>query len=183
MHPQTVSSTGVVIASFPEYLHAQAVVDRLSDAHFEVERTAIVGRDLRLVENVVARLNYGRAALTGAAAGAWFGLLVGLFIALFGADSAASLLALVLWGIVFGAAAGALFSLTAYALTGGRRDFVSVSQLVAAQYDVVVDGQYADEARHVLGIGPAPTTTSVRTAARTPAREPAPGPAPDSRRS
>jgi hypothetical protein len=162
VQPRTVTSTsGVVIASYPQYRDAQAAVDRLSDARFPVEKTSIVGRDLRLVEEVTGRLTYARAALTGAAAGAWFGLLVGLFVGLF-ADDAASWFALILWGIVFGALAGALFSIVAYAATGGRRDFVSVSQLVAGQYDVLVDPDSLDEARRVLGLG-APTTTATPT--------------------
>jgi hypothetical protein len=145
-----------VLASYPQYVDAQAAVDRLSDAKFPVEQTSIVGRDLRLVETVTGRLNYGRAALGGAASGAWFGLLVGLFIAIFAADDAASWIGLVLWGLVFGALAGLVFSLASYALTGGRRDFVSVSSLQAAQYDVLVDPRGADEARRLLGLGAAP---------------------------
>jgi len=143
----------VVIASYTLYGDAQAAVDRLSDAKFPVQDVSIVGRDLRLVEFVTGRLNWGRAALRGLAAGAWFGLLVGLFIAIFAANDTASWIALVLWGLLFGAVAGMAFSLVAYALTGGRRDFVSVSSLVAAQYDVMVDARTADDARRILGLG------------------------------
>jgi hypothetical protein len=145
----------VALVSYPRYAEAQAAVDALSDAKFPVERVSIVGRDLRLVETVTGRLNYGRAALGGAASGAWFGLLVGLFIAIFAAEDTASWFALVLWGLFFGALAGLVFSLVAYALTGGRRDFVSVSSLVAGQYDVLVDPGSADEARRVLRLGAA----------------------------
>ena len=73
-------SDGTVLASYPRYTDAQTAVDRLSDARFPVERTSIVGRDLRLVETVTGRLNWGRAALSGLATGAWFGLLVGLWV-------------------------------------------------------------------------------------------------------
>jgi hypothetical protein len=37
----------VLLASYPQYHDAQAAVDRLSDARFPVEETAIIGRDLR----------------------------------------------------------------------------------------------------------------------------------------
>jgi hypothetical protein len=140
-----------LLTSYARYLDAQAVVDALSDAHFPVEETSIIGRDLRLVEDVTGRMSYGRAALTGAAGGAWFGLLFGLFLGLF-ADDATSTIALVLWGLLFGALAGAVFSLVGYALTGGRRDFVSVSQLVADRYDVVVESRTIDDARRILGM-------------------------------
>lgn len=141
----------VLIASYGHYNDAQALVDRLSDARFPVEETSIIGRDLRLVEDVTGRLSYGRAALRGVAAGAWFGFLVGLFLAIFAGD-ATSGVALVLWGLFFGALAGAAFAVVEYAMTGGRRDFVSTSQLVADRYDVVVDARTADDARRILGL-------------------------------
>jgi hypothetical protein len=142
----------VLLASYPQYHDAQAAVDKLSDAHFPVEETAIIGRDLRLVENVTGRLTRARAALAGAASGAWFGLLFGLFLGIFAVDTR-STLALAFWGLVFGALAGAVFGSVGYALTGGRRDFVSVSQIAAERYDVVVDARTADDARAILGFG------------------------------
>jgi hypothetical protein len=155
VHP-TPLNDAIVLASYSRYADAQAAVDRLSDAKFPVEQTSIVGRDLRLVETVTGRLDWGRAALAGLASGAWFGLLVGLFVAIFVADDTASWIALVLWGLLFGALAGMVFSLVAYAATGGRRDFVSIKSLVAAQYDVMVDARVAEDARRILGLGAQP---------------------------
>ena len=155
----TRTSDGTVLASFPRYPEAQAAVDKLSDARFPVERTSIVGRDLRLVETVTGRLDWGRAALSGLATGAWFGLLVGLFVGIF-TDDTRSWIAFVLWGLLFGAIAGVVFGLVSYAATGGRRDFVSVSALVAERYDVLVDPTAVDEARRVLGVGGAPGGTA-----------------------
>jgi hypothetical protein len=137
----------VTLATFPDYALAQRVVDYLSDNDFPVDRTAIIGTDLRLVERVLGRLTVARAALAGAASGAWFGLLVGLLIALF---STASWGWLILAGIVIGAAWGAVFGAVAHALTGGRRDFASTSRLEAAQYAVTVQVDHADEARALL---------------------------------
>jgi len=138
-----------VVGSYPTYEQAQAAVDHLSDNKFPVQRTAIIGTDLRMVETVLGRLNWGRAALAGAAAGAWFGALVGLLLAAF-AEEGTSAFGLLLAGIVYGLVFGVLFGLAAYALTGGRRDFTSRSQIVAAQYDVVADAEVAEEARNLL---------------------------------
>ena len=55
-----------VIATFDNYADAERVVDYLSDQRFEVNRVAIVGRDLEYVERVLGRLNYGGVALRGA---------------------------------------------------------------------------------------------------------------------
>ncbi len=73
----------VVVGTYPEYALAQQAVDHLSDNKFPVERTSIIGTDLRLVENVLGRLTTARAAAAGAASGAWFGLFIGVLFGLF----------------------------------------------------------------------------------------------------
>lgn len=60
-----------VMATFDDYADAESAVDYLSDQHSTVDdELAVVGRDIELAEQVVGRLNYGWAALRGAAAGA-----------------------------------------------------------------------------------------------------------------
>jgi hypothetical protein len=136
---------GEVIASYETYLEAQRAVDYLSDNHFPVQVVTIVGSGLRMVERVTGRLNYPRVALAGAASGAWFGLFVGLLLSFFG-DSGGALLAAPL----FGAGFGVLFGVISYALTGGRRDFTSTSQIVASKYEVLCLPQEAPAAREHL---------------------------------
>jgi hypothetical protein len=137
----------VAVATYPDYASAQRAVDYLSDNRFPVEQTAIVGTDLRLVENVLGRLTTGRAALAGAASGAWFGLLIGL---LFGLFSVSAWWRVLLAAVAIGALWGAAFGAIAHALTGGRRDFTSRSALQAGQYAVNVDAEYAEQARQLL---------------------------------
>jgi hypothetical protein len=138
------------IATYPTYEEAQKTVDYLSDQGFPVAGTLIVGAGLRLVERVVGRMTYLRAAGAGAAAGAWFGLLIGLFLGIFSVNPM-SLAALVLWGLVWGLIAGAVFGLISHALTGGRRDFVSTTDLVADEYEVFVESEHVMSARQLLG--------------------------------
>lgn len=137
----------VTVGTYADYATAQQAVDHLSDNRFPVARSAIVGTDLRLVENVTGRLTTGRAALAGAASGAWFGLLIGLF---FGIFSDANWWAVLAVSVLVGALWGAAFGATAHAATGGRRDFSSRSSLQASQYAVVVDAEVADDARQLL---------------------------------
>lgn len=138
----------VTVAAYPDYAQAQRAVDYLSDNGFPVEHTAIVGTDLRLVEQVTGRLTTGRAALAGAGSGAWFGLFIGL---LFGLFSNSAWIAVVLTAVVVGALWGAAFGAIAHAMTGGRRDFSSRSYLAAGQYAVAVDADHVDAARNHLG--------------------------------
>ncbi|AGZ43670.1 general stress protein [Actinoplanes friuliensis] len=137
----------VSVASYPDYALAQQAVDYLSDNQFPVQRTSIIGTDLRLVENVLGRMTTVRAAMAGAASGAWFGLFIGLF---FGIFSNSNWFGLIFLGLLIGAAWGAVFGAIAQAMTGGRRDFTSRSSLQAGQYAVVVDAEVSEQARQLL---------------------------------
>ncbi|MGH9288472.1 MAG: general stress protein [Acidimicrobiales bacterium] len=138
-----------VVASYSDYRQAQRAVDFLADERFPVEHVTIVGSGLKLVETVTGRLDWGRATLAGAMSGLWLGLLVGWFVAVFSDGS--SWWVILLSGGLWGIAAGAAFGLAAYAVTGGRRDFVSHQALRADTYDVTVDSDHADTARTLLG--------------------------------
>ncbi|GGX85076.1 general stress protein [Streptomyces minutiscleroticus] len=148
-YPPTVPVDRPVVGSYQTYEGAQRAVDFLSDSRFPVERTAIIGSDLRMVETVLGRLTRGRAALAGAGSGAWFGLLIGLLLSLFAAGNHHALV-LMLSGLLYGAVFGALFGFVGHALSGGRRDFSSRSQIVAARYDVVADSEVAEDAKNML---------------------------------
>jgi hypothetical protein len=137
----------VTVGTYGQYAEAQRAVDHLSDSGFPVERTAIVGTGLRLVEKVLGRMTTGRAALAGLASGAWFGLFIGLLFSIF---EVTNWYTAVIAGVLIGAAWGAIFAAIAHAMTGGRRDFTSLRSLEAEQYAVVVDAEHADEARHML---------------------------------
>ncbi|WP_240644132.1 general stress protein [Antribacter gilvus] len=142
---------GDEVAAFPTYLEAQQAVDHLSDNKFPVENVTIVGTDLRMVERVTGRLTYGRVALAGALSGAWFGFFVGLLLTFFAGSAANGVLFV---GIALGAGFGLLFSVLSYAFTGGRRDFTSSSQIVAASYAILCAPEMATDARTLLAQSP-----------------------------
>lgn len=135
------------IAEFDTYEEAQALVDRLSDAEFPVQHVRIVGTGLTTVEQVLGRMTYGRAAVSGALGGAWFGLFIGLLFALIIVDS----WAWVVWAALMGAGFGMIAGVVQHALTGGKRDFTSVRALQAARYGVQVTDEHAAEAVRVMG--------------------------------
>lgn len=168
---------GRQIAAYNSYLEAQRAVDFLSDEHFAVQHVTIVGSDLRMVERVTGRLTYGRVAIAGAASGAWFGLFVGLLLSLFA--EGASPFGAVLPALLIGAGFGVLFGVISYALTGGRRDFTSTSQIVASQYGVLCADEHATAATEVLsrlpglgtGHGPQPQTSAMPMSPQQPAAQ------------
>ena len=155
-----------VLSSYDDYVDAQKAVDTLSDNGFPVQNTAIVGVDVRIVESVLGRLTWGKAAMSGMFSGAWFGVLIGLFVGLF-SSTTGSLFPLVGLGLLYGAAFGIVWGLVSHALTGGKRDFVSRQQLQAARYDVLCEQSVIAEAKKILGLGgtwpPEPTATAPTT--------------------
>jgi hypothetical protein len=136
---------GETVASYGTYLEAQRAVDHLSDRQFPVQHVTIVGTDLKMVERVTGRLTYPRVALSGFLSGVWFGIFIGLLFMLT-SDS----LGILLVAMFVGGGFGLLFGVVSYAITGGKRDFTSQSQIVASQYAVLCATEKAHEARNLL---------------------------------
>jgi heat induced stress protein YflT len=133
---------------YEKYEQAQKAVDFLSDKEFPVQNCLIVGTDLKQIERVTGRLTYGKVAAGGLLSGVWMGLFVGLVVSLF--SNGSSTIAIILGTMAFGAVFGLLWGLAGYAATGGRRDFTSVTQVVATRYEVLVEHKYAEQGRQLL---------------------------------
>jgi hypothetical protein len=140
------------IATTDSYAAAEAVVDRLADDGFPVEHVTIVGSDLRFVEQVIGHVNAWKAALSGTGSGLMLGLLLGLLFGIWFAHDGTSLLAILVYWAGFGALIGALVALLGYALSGGRRNFASITGMQAQRFDVLVDEAFADDAVHRLAV-------------------------------
>ena len=132
---------------YTDYRDAQRAVDYLSDNEFPVENCMIVGTELKQIERVVGRLTWGRVLAGGALSGAWFGVFIGLILSLF---ESVNVLGVVVSTVIFGAIFGAIWAAIGYNLTGGQRDFQSVTQVVATKYEVLVEHKFAMQARELL---------------------------------
>ncbi len=124
---------GEVLGTYDTYLEAQEVVDRLARAEFDVSQVSIVGNDLKTVERVTGRLTYGRAAAAGAASGAWLGLFFGLVLTFVTPN-------LLVMGaaVLIGAGFGLLFGIVTYTINRRSRDFTSMTQVLASNYQIIV---------------------------------------------
>ena len=136
------------MGSTGSYADAQKAVDFLADAKFEVQNLAIVGTDLRSVERVLGRRNWGTVITQGMQSGISTGLLVGLVMLIF--TKPASILLLLLVSLGIGVLLGVAFSAAAYAMSRGRRDFTSVTQTIATKYEVLCEHKVAAQAREML---------------------------------
>jgi hypothetical protein len=136
------------VGIFNTYADAQKAVDYLSDQKFEVQNLAIVGTDLKSVERVLGRRNWGTVIQQGAMSGISTGLLVALVLLIFAPP--ASFLALLLVSLAIGIALGVGFAAAAYALSRGQRDFTSITQTVATKYEVLCEHKVAAQAREML---------------------------------
>ena len=134
---------GEEVASFASYAEAQHAVDSLSDEGFPVQCLTIIGTDLRQVERITGRMSWGRAVAAGAGSGLWIGLFFGAMMSLVGSEAVGggvSMVTAVLLGVVW----GIVFQVGSYALTRGRRDFTSVSQVVASRYSIIASDRAAE---------------------------------------
>ena len=140
---------GEEVASFATYPEAQHAVDSLSDDGFPVQVLMIVGTDLRQVERITGRMSWGRAVASGAMSGLWLGIFFGAVLSILspstGSGAGLNMLTCVLLGILW----GILFQVIAYAMTRGRRDFTSISQVVASRYSILA-AERATEAAQAL---------------------------------
>jgi hypothetical protein len=139
---------GETVATFKTYVDAQRAVDILARADFPVAQVSIVGSDLKTVERVTGKLTWGRVAAAGAASGVWLGIFFGLLLLIF---SPTTSLGVLLAALLLGAGFGILFGLVSYAITRRRRDYTSMTQVLATSYSIIVDPEIANRARNLLG--------------------------------
>ena len=142
---------------YDDYAGAQKAVDFLADQEFPVENCLIVGTELKQLERVTGRLTTGRVALGGLLSGAWLGLFVGLVLSFFETSNG---LVTILSTLLFGALFGVIWALIGYAATRGRRDFSSVSRIVATRYEVLVEHKLAAQGRELLATMPGAQRTA-----------------------
>lgn len=146
---------GDVLGTYDSYPDAQRVVAKLAEADFPVNQLSIVGNDLKTVERVTGKMTYGRAAIAGALSGLWLGIFFGIVLTLFSPSAGGLILA----AAIIGAAFGMLYGIVSFAITKRQRDFTSVHQVLATNYQIVVAPQLTGQARRILGeAGVAPQT-------------------------
>ena len=136
------------VGLYNSYADAQKAVDFLADEKFEVQNLAIVGTDLKSVERVLGRRNWGTVITQGMQSGISTGLLVALVLLIFAKPG--SFLLLLAVSLAIGIALGVGFNAAAYAMSRGKRDFTSISQTVATKYEVLCEHKVAAQAREML---------------------------------
>ncbi len=136
------------VGIYNSYADAQKAVDYLSDEKFEVQNLAIVGTELKSVERVLGRRNWGTVITQGLQSGISTGLLVGLVVLIF--TKPTSYFVLLLVSLAIGITLAIAFSAAGYAMTRGKRDFTSVTQTVATKYEVLCEHKVAAQARELL---------------------------------
>ncbi|MDN5899559.1 MAG: hypothetical protein L0H74_05770, partial [Brachybacterium sp.] len=146
------------------YQEVQSVVDTLADKQFPVQSTLIVGTDLKLMERVTGRRTWPKVISQGALSGLWMGLFLGLLLLLLSPGNITVILTSVVLGIVF----FTVSSVIGYAMTGGRRDFTSMTATIPMQYELLVEHKHAAQAQRLLAeSGAAPVPVGGPTASGT----------------
>lgn len=140
---------GELLATYSTYAQAREQVDRLAATDFPVSAVSIVGKDLRVVERVRGRLDYGQVALGAALRGLLFGALIGVFLLLL--DPSGGWMQ-VLTSALLGVAVWMIFGVVGFAARKGRHGFASTQSVVPGGYDLVVAFEHAARARQELGL-------------------------------
>ena len=144
--------SGEVLKGFPTYPEAQALVAKLINEGVQASALSIVGSDVTLVERVIGRMGHGRAALSSAMSGSWLGLVAGLVFVVVSPDD---FVTPILAGLLIGAGAGMVVGMILFTLSSGpKRNFRSVQQVIAKQYDVVVSSVAHHAALAAMKAGP-----------------------------
>lgn len=139
--------TGEVLGTYQTYSEAQTVVDRLAKADFPVGEVSIVGNDLKSVEQVTRKRSWNRAALEGVLSGAWFGLFIGLLFTLVNPTMTWEIFGA---AVLIGAAFGLFFRLVGYAIARRSRDFDSQIQVIASNYQILIEASLIPRAQDIL---------------------------------
>jgi hypothetical protein len=134
----------VVLGTYSTNEAAQHTVDILAEHKFPVEHVTIVGTGLKLEERILGRWTLGRALLTGAGTGAWIGLLIGVIFWIVSPWVVGAVISAIILGAVF----GAIFSAVAHFVQ--KKAFMSAPAVVADRYDILVDAEFAEEARRLV---------------------------------
>ena len=151
-HGTTSSERRATVARYDSYAEAEEAVGRLAAAEFPIERVSIVGEGLRMVEHVQRRRGAAAEIGYGALGGAIIGAIFGWFLGLFGlADPLVNGIVLGWWGLVIGAALGAIVGALTHLLGADRRGFESISAVQADGYCVVTAPELAPRAARALG--------------------------------
>ena len=141
---------------YSTYAEVQAVVDALADRQFPVQNTMIVGTDLKLIERVTGRRTWGKVIGQGVLSGIWMGLFIGLILSFLNPQgNIAAIISSVLLGIIF----FTVWAVIGYAMTGGKRDFTSMTATIPMQYELMVEHSPAEGARRARpepGLRPGP---------------------------
>jgi hypothetical protein len=135
------------VGIFQTYEDAQKVVDHLSEKQFPVQNLCIVGTELKSVERVTGRQTWGTVLRRGIQSGLSTGLMVGLIMLLFVQDNVAVLL---IGALGIGILIGLMMSVLSYLAERGRRDFTSVSQIMATRYELLCEHKFASQAREAI---------------------------------
>lgn len=160
---------GEKIADFATYPAAQKAVSQLVEADIPARDIAIVGHGLRSVETVTGRLGYAAAARSGAVNGILLGL---LFSAIFVLGTPNAAIQLFIGVMLVGIALGMLMSIITYSIVRRRRDYTSITQVLADRYEVTVLPRSIHRAREVVGRTVAPAATHRPPTAPVPAATP-----------
>ncbi|AOZ72314.1 hypothetical protein BK816_02530 [Boudabousia tangfeifanii] len=140
---------GTVVASFKSHDQAQQALSVLAEAGFPVQTVSVVGTDLKLIEQVIGRITFGKVMAASGAQGIWLGFMMALIAIAVSPQPSWNTFAL---AMLIGLIGGLLFGVVAYFMRAKQAQVVSQSQVYAASYEVVTDTEVARAIELLAGV-------------------------------
>ena len=135
---------GETLATFDAYASAQKLINSLVSEGVPFRSLSIVGTEVNLVERVIGKIGYGRAALSSAMSGSWLGVLAGLVFVIV---SPTDVITPIVAGGIIGAGIGMVVGMVLFTLAGSnRRSYRSMQHIIAQSYRVVVEPEAHQQA-------------------------------------
>jgi len=135
---------GETLATFDAYVSAQKLINSLVSEGVPFRSLSIVGTEVNLVERVIGKIGYGRAALSSAMSGSWLGVLAGLVFVIV---SPTDVITPIVAGGIIGAGIGMVVGMVLFTLAGSnRRSYRSMQHIIAQSYRVVVEPEAHQQA-------------------------------------
>ena len=135
---------GETLATFDAYASAQKLINSLVSDGVPFRSLSIVGTEVNLVERVIGKIGYGRAALSSAMSGSWLGVLAGLIFVIV---SPTDVITPIVAGGIIGAGIGMVVGMVLFTLAGSnRRSYRSMQHIIAQSYRVVVEPEAHQQA-------------------------------------
>lgn len=151
MPPSNISGLpqGQLVGNYTTMPDAEKVAEKIIAGGVPHEAISIVGKDVRVVNNLRRRPSYPKVVGRAALQGAFFGLMIGLLLYTLGGDGANTVQ--LVSSMLAGVGIWVIFGVLGQSMRRKRTNFEMLTHVTAVTFDIVVSFEHAGKARQAMG--------------------------------